>query len=73
MEVIRCKLNFENMFVIDSMGKSGGMALFWGRRGVGESPKFQPLSYRRFGVNAGLGERVVVHWVLRTPGTSKNI
>lgn len=28
MESIRCKLGFENMFVVDSIGKSGGIALF---------------------------------------------
>jgi hypothetical protein len=30
MESIRCKLGFENMFMVDSIGKSGGTALFWG-------------------------------------------
>jgi hypothetical protein len=30
MESIRCKLGFENMFVVDSIVKSRGMALFWG-------------------------------------------
>ena len=29
MEVIRLKLGFENMFVVDCIGKSGGLALFW--------------------------------------------
>jgi hypothetical protein len=27
---IRCKLGFSGMFVVDSVGKGGGMALLWG-------------------------------------------
>jgi hypothetical protein len=30
MEVIRCKLNYTSMFVVDCVGRSGGMALLWG-------------------------------------------
>jgi hypothetical protein len=30
MESIRCKLGFKNMLVVDSIGKSRGMTLFWG-------------------------------------------
>jgi exonuclease III len=30
MEMIRYKLGFNNMFVVDCVGRSGGMALFWG-------------------------------------------
>jgi hypothetical protein len=30
MEVIQCKLNFTSMFVVDCVGRSGGMALLWG-------------------------------------------
>ncbi|XP_059431505.1 uncharacterized protein LOC132165008 [Corylus avellana] len=30
MESIRCKLEFASMFVVESVGKSGGMALLWG-------------------------------------------
>jgi exonuclease III len=29
MERIRCMLGFNNLFVVDSVGKSGGLALFW--------------------------------------------
>jgi hypothetical protein len=29
MERVRIQLGFENMFVVDSVGKSGGLALFW--------------------------------------------
>lgn len=29
MEWIRCKLGFQNLFVVDSVGKGGGLALFW--------------------------------------------
>ena len=29
MEWIRCKLGFKNLFVVDSVGKGGGLALFW--------------------------------------------
>jgi hypothetical protein len=29
MEPIRCKLGFSNMFVVDCIGRSGGMALLW--------------------------------------------
>jgi exonuclease III len=29
LESIRTKLAFENMFVVDCVGKSGGLALFW--------------------------------------------
>jgi exonuclease III len=30
MENVRCKLGFSSMFVVDSVGRSGGLALFWG-------------------------------------------
>jgi ribonuclease HI len=30
MEAIRCKLGFPNMLVVDSVGRSGGLALLWG-------------------------------------------
>jgi hypothetical protein len=30
MEVIQCKLNYTSMFVVDCVGRSGGMALLWG-------------------------------------------
>jgi hypothetical protein len=30
MEVIRCKLGFSCMFVVDCVGRSGGLALLWG-------------------------------------------
>jgi hypothetical protein len=30
MEQIRCKLGFKNSFVVESIGKSGGLALLWG-------------------------------------------
>lgn len=30
MEMVRYKLGFPSMFVVDNVGKSGGMALFWG-------------------------------------------
>ncbi|XP_059434865.1 uncharacterized protein LOC132167846 [Corylus avellana] len=30
MESIRCKLGFLSMFVVDSVGRSGGLTLFWG-------------------------------------------
>jgi hypothetical protein len=29
MERIRCKVGFKNLFVVDSIGKGGGLALFW--------------------------------------------
>jgi exonuclease III len=29
MEAIRHKLGFPNVFVVDSVGKGGGLALFW--------------------------------------------
>jgi hypothetical protein len=29
MELVRCKLSFSNMIVVDSVGKSGGLALLW--------------------------------------------
>jgi hypothetical protein len=29
MERIQCKLGFLNMLVVNSMGKSGGLVLFW--------------------------------------------
>ena len=29
MEKIRCSLGFHNLFVVDSIGKSGGLALLW--------------------------------------------
>jgi hypothetical protein len=29
LEIIRSKLGFENMFVVDCVGKSGGLVLFW--------------------------------------------
>jgi hypothetical protein len=28
-EAIRVRLGFQNIFVVDSMGRSGGLALFW--------------------------------------------
>jgi exonuclease III len=46
MEIIRCKLHFENMFVVDSMGKSGGMALIWGEE---VSVRVQNFSHRHIG------------------------
>jgi ribonuclease HI len=46
MEIIRCKLHFENMFVVDSVGKSGGMALFWGEE---VSVRVQNFSHRHIG------------------------
>jgi hypothetical protein len=30
MEHIRYKSGFQNLFVVDSVGKSGGLALLWG-------------------------------------------
>jgi hypothetical protein len=30
MEIIHYKMGFSNLFVVDSVGKSGGLALFWG-------------------------------------------
>lgn len=30
MELVRCKLGFSSIFVVDQVGRSGGMALFWG-------------------------------------------
>jgi exonuclease III len=30
MESIRVKLGFKNVFVVDCIGKGGGLALFWG-------------------------------------------
>jgi hypothetical protein len=30
MELIRNKLGFSSMFVVDSVGRSGGMVLVWG-------------------------------------------
>jgi exonuclease III len=30
MELIRYKLGFKNLFAVDSVGKSGGLALLWG-------------------------------------------
>ena len=33
MEWLRWKLNMQNMIVVDSKGRSGGLALFW-RKGV---------------------------------------
>jgi hypothetical protein len=29
LERIRCKLGFSNMFVVDCVGKGGGLALLW--------------------------------------------
>ena len=29
MENVRLKIGFNNMFVVESIGKSGGLALFW--------------------------------------------
>jgi hypothetical protein len=29
MEWIHCKLEFKNLFAVDSVGKGGGLALFW--------------------------------------------
>jgi hypothetical protein len=29
MEKIRCKLGFKNLFVVDCIGKGGGLALLW--------------------------------------------
>jgi hypothetical protein len=29
MEIIRIKLGFHNMFVVDCVGKNGGLALLW--------------------------------------------
>jgi hypothetical protein len=46
MEVIQCKLNFENMFVVDSVGKSGGIALFWGEE---VSVRVQNFSHHHIG------------------------
>jgi hypothetical protein len=30
MEAIRCKLGFSNLFMVDNVSRSGGLALLWG-------------------------------------------
>jgi hypothetical protein len=40
MELIRIKLGFPNIMVVDSMGKSGGLALFWNLTGGVEIQNF---------------------------------
>jgi hypothetical protein len=40
MELVRYKLDFPRMFVVDSVGKSRGMALFWGEEIVVDIQNF---------------------------------
>jgi hypothetical protein len=30
MELVHCRLGFPNLFMVDSVGKSRGLVLFWG-------------------------------------------
>jgi exonuclease III len=34
MEIIRCKLGFKNLFMVDYVGKGGGLALLWGEEAM---------------------------------------
>jgi exonuclease III len=40
MENIRIKLGFSNMFVVDCIGRSGGLGLFWGEEAKVEVKNF---------------------------------
>jgi hypothetical protein len=41
MEKIRCKLGFQNLFAMDSVGKGGGLALLWGEEVVVEIQNYR--------------------------------
>jgi exonuclease III len=46
MEKIKVRLGFQNCFVVDSVGRSGGLALLWNDRGGKPGdPKFQSMPY----------------------------
>jgi hypothetical protein len=47
METIRIKLGYYNTFVVDSMGKSGSLALLWG---VDVEAEIQNFSQRHINV-----------------------
>ena len=34
MEMIQCELGFKNLFVVDCVGKGGGLALLWGEEAM---------------------------------------
>jgi hypothetical protein len=46
VELIRIKLGFDNLFVVDCVGRSGGLALFW----KSDTP-VQIQNYRRRHIN----------------------
>jgi exonuclease III len=58
IELIRTKIGFNNMFVVECVGKSGGLALFWED---GNNVEVQNFSHRH--INAIVHNRVVdVDW-----------
>jgi exonuclease III len=58
MENIRIKLGFSNMFVVDCIGRSGGLGLFWG-----EEAKVEVKNFSQRHVNAIIeGPIVDLHW-----------
>jgi exonuclease III len=54
MEVVRVKLGFECMFVVDPIGRSGGLALLWKEIDLLDIQKFS-----RRHINAVVKERVL--------------
>ena len=42
MDLIRCKLGFNNLFVVDCVGKGGGLALFWKEDIIVDIQNFSP-------------------------------
>jgi exonuclease III len=49
MELIRIKMGFSNLFVVDSVGRSGGLALLWD-----DDTELEIQNYSRRHINAFL-------------------
>jgi exonuclease III len=66
MEQIRVRIGFEGLFVVDLIGKSGGLALLWR-----ESNTLEIQNYSRWHINAVMKEfegrgTMETNWVLWT-------
>jgi hypothetical protein len=76
MERIQCKLGFLNMLVVNSVGKSGGLVLFWEDEVGVEIQNYsshhinqhENLLNTELGVRRGGGGAVEIHGFLWTPG-----
>ena len=59
MEVVRIKLDFAGAFVVDSVGRSGGLALIWKDEG-----EVEIQNYSRRHINAVVREEGLLPWKL---------